>query len=208
LRRPPKNGFLKNQIKIAAYDSYDPNSSGRNDHYARLLNWLTPVTGVLQAWPTITLRLYDRPPTQIFGTTTHELAHSTHAKHAGPFTFIGSEKRMIETYAQTIEWQLTTKYYRQYKSDFVFENNYQHRSPVFGAPYTTYTSLMVDLIDDENQNLSNSNYVIDRVKDYSIQQIETETMRNKTFLRLKNDLYRNYNNPTKDYLDELFNNWN
>ncbi len=218
LRRPTKNGFLRNQIKIAAYDSYDPNGSGRNDHYARLLNWLTPVTGILQAWPTITLRLYDRPPTQIFGTTTHELAHSTHAKHAGPFTFIGSEKRMIETYANTIEWQLTTKYYKQYGvsfpkllgNDFGYDYGYQNRYIGRRDNDAIYTSLMVDLVDDFNQQLEfgNSIYPMDKVKGFTIQQIETETMRNKTFLQLKNDLYRNYNNSTKDYLNELFNYWN
>lgn len=200
LRRPPENGFLKNQIKIAVYDSYDPDGSGRNDHYARLLNWLTSVTGILQAWPTITLRLYNRSPNQIFATTTQELAHSTHAKYAGPFTFIGSEKRMIETYAQTIEWQITTKYYRHYVSNYVFQSNYQNFSP---NSRPVYTSLMVDLIDNENQP-----YLIDRVKNYTIQQIETETMRNKTFLQLKNDLRDRYYNSTENYLDELFNNWN
>ena len=64
--------------------------------------------------------------------------------------------------------------------------------------------------DDFNQQLEfkNSIYPMDRVKNFTIQQIETETIRNRTFLQLKNDLYRNYNNPTKDYLDELFDYWN
>ena len=39
-------------------------------------------------------------------------------------------------------------------------------------------------------------------------QIETEVMRNKTFLQLKNDLRDRYYNSTERYLDELFNNWN
>jgi hypothetical protein len=199
LRRPPLNGFLKNQIKIAAYDYYDSKNRGRNDHYARILNYITPTTGILQAWPTISLKMYGRSPSDIFGVTSHELAHSTHAKNAG-LKFIDSELRLIETYANTLEWHLTTKYYKQYVNNFVFQNNYQNFSP---ASKPVYTSLMVDLIDSNNQP-----YVVDRVSGYTMNQIENEAFRNHSFASLKNDLRDRYYNSTEQYLDELFNNWN
>lgn len=214
LRRPPKNGFLENQIKIAAYDAC---CDGRNDHYGRYINWLSPIAGPLQAWPTITLKLFNQSPSQIFGTTTHELAHSTHARHAGPITFIGSEKRMIETYANTIEWYLTTKYYgnygvifpRYFDNDLGYNFGYQNRYLERRDNDAIYTSFMVDLIDDYNQRIERGSlYPSDKVKNYSIQQIETETMRNKTFLKLKNDLKNRYYNSTENYLEELLNYWN
>jgi len=206
LLRPPTNGVLKTQMKIAAYDKYRREEPGTNFHYARIGNWILGglIGGSLQAWPTIVMKSYGLPSTRIFGITTHELAHSTHAKHSNVFRFAKSQ-RFRETYANTIEWYLTTRYYRQFRPDFVYEDNYQNE---LIAEQPVYTSLMVDLIDDYNQQVERGNTALpqDRVHGFTIQQIEREVMKNETFVDLRDDLKR-YSNPTIHRLDELFSNW-
>ena len=196
LRRPPEKSFWRKQIKIAAY--LTNNGTSYNAHYTQIIPG--------QPWPTITLKRYEDDTDAIIGTTIHELAHSTHARHAGMNHFIGSEGRMKETYAQTIEWQLTGNFYRERFPSYVFENNYQFRTPLNDPKYT---SLMVDLIDNFNQRVvyNNSIYPVDRVNSYTIKQVEDKVMDTKTFYSFKNALFNGYSNPTENNLDELFNNW-
>jgi len=196
LRRPPEKSFWRKQIKIAAY--LTNNGTNYNSHYAQIIPG--------QPWPTITLKRYEDATDVIIGTTIHELAHSTHARHAGMNHFIGSEIRMKETYSETIEWELTGNFYRERFPNYIFENNYQFRTPTNNS---TYTSLMVDLIDNFNQRLVFNNTIFpnDRVNSYTIKQIEDKVMDNKTFFSFKNALFNDYSNPTESNLDELFNNW-
>lgn len=196
LRRPPEKSFWRKQIKIAAYLTNEGTSY--NVHYVQIIPG--------QPWPTITLKKYEDATDAVIGTTIHELAHSTHARHAGMNHFIGSESRMKETYAQTIEWQLTGNLYRERFSSYIFENNYQFKTP---SNDPKYTSLMVDLIDNFNQRIAYNNYIypLDNVNGYSIKQIEDKVMDNKTFYSFKSALRDTYTNPTENNLDELFNNW-
>jgi len=198
LRRPPGNSFWRKQIKIAAYLTNE--GTNYNSPFAQLLEW--------QPWPTITLKRYQDETDAIIGTTIHELSHSTHLKYAGLNHFFGAEDRMVETYAQTIEWYLTGKLYRERFPSYIFDDNYQQRAPSFGGSYTTYTSLMVDLIDNYNQRaFRGSQYPIDNVNGYTIKQIEDKLMDTKTFGTFKEALRNGYANPTEGNLDELFNNW-
>ncbi len=203
LRRPPHRAFFRGQIKFAAY------LVNEGTNYNSILSNILPG----RPWPTITMKKYQQSSSSILGTTFHELAHSTHARHRSILRFNQSESRMKETYAQTIEWYLTTKRYNEIRPDlgFVFESNYQFRSPQFSATqpsYLTYTSLMVDLIDGFNQRTAYGNqYVLDNVSGYSLNQIEDEVMQTKTFSELNFNLLNNYNNPTENNLTELFNNW-
>lgn len=196
LRRPPEKSFWNKQIKIAAYLTGE--GTNYNAHYVQLIPG--------QLWPTITLKRYQDATDAIIGTTIHELAHSTHARHAGINHFIGSEKRMKETYSQTIEWALTNLIYRERFPNYVFDFNYQFHTPS-NEPF--YTSLMVDLIDNFNQQISysNPNYPLDNVSGYNLKQIEDQVMNTKTFYSLKNAMRDSYTNPTENNLDQLFNNW-
>lgn len=198
LRRPPEKSFWRKQIKIAAY--LTNNGTSYNAHYTQIIPG--------QPWPTITLKRYEDNSVDVIGTTIHELAHSTHARHAGINHFIGSESRMKETYAQTIEWHLTGNLYRERFPNFIFDDNYQYRAPSLGGSFTTYTSLMVDLTDNYNQRTFRGyQYPIDNVSGYTIKQIEDKVMDKKTFYSFKNALRDSYNNPTENNLDQLFNNW-
>ena len=197
LRRPPSKDFWHKQIKFAAYLSNTGTSY--NVHYLQMLDF--------QPWPTITIKRYENNTDDIIGTTIHELAHSTHARHGGQNHFIFSEKRLRETYAQTIEWQLTGNLYRERFPTYAFQYNYQYRT-ISENPY--YTSLMVDLIDNNNQRVSSWNgslCPVDNVSGYTINQVEDQVMNVKHFYSLNNALRDNYNNPTENNLDELFNNW-
>ena len=147
--------------------------------------------------------MYDAGSINIFGTTIHEIAHSTHAANA-IFIFPVAEKRMRETYAETIEWYLTTKYYVQRNPNFIYQKNLQTKTPTEDP---VYTSFMVDLIDDVNQRDNGPQFPIDNVEGYSMRQIENMVMNNATFTGFKYDLKRVYNNSTEGYLDQLRNNW-
>lgn len=209
LRRPPHRAFFRGQIKFAAY--LESSGTSYNAVHTTSFQSINPLLN--QPWPTITMRRYNLNSSVILGTTFHELAHSTHARHRGLLRFTQSESRMRETYAQTIEWYLTTKMYHEIRPDlgFVFDDNYQDWSPQFSATnptYLTYTSLMVDLIDNFNQRTEYGNqYVIDNVSGFTINQVENEVMQTRKFSELKTNLINNFDNPTEGNLTELFNNW-
>ena len=111
---------------------------------------------------------------------------------------------MRETYAQTIEWYLTTRYYSNRIPGFVFSDNYQNRTPIADP---IYTSFMVDMVDTLNQRINGPQFPLDNVSGYSLRQIENMVMNNATFTGFKDDMKRVYNNPTEIYLDQLRNNW-
>jgi hypothetical protein len=117
---------------------------------------------------------------------------------------------MKETYAQTIEWYLTTKYYKNYESSYEFDDTYQYRyknRP--NSKDNVYTSFMVDLIDSYNQkDIRGFQYPPDDVENFTINQIENEVMDNRTFYSFKNALKNNYDNNTSQYVDKLYNYWN
>ncbi|MEO1485758.1 MAG: hypothetical protein AAFU57_08425 [Bacteroidota bacterium] len=195
LKRPPNN-FTNRQTKIAAAESC---CSGVNEYY------LPYLTGGI--WPTITIKQYGASTPNIFGVTIHEISHSTHAA-AAPIIFPIAEKRMRETYANTIEWFLTTRYYSARIPGYEYDN-YQDRYIGRRSNDAVYTGLMVDLIDNYNQQVerSDSRLPFDRVSGYSIQDIEKYVFKNATFGGLKEDLQRNLSNPTEPFLTELFDEW-
>ena len=73
-------------------------------------------------------------------------------------------------------------------------------------PY--YTSAGYDMIDDVNQrNKYGSDYPIDRVRGYTIKQLEGALVGAKSWNQWRDNIKNRYNNATENYLDELFNNW-
>lgn len=206
LRRPPHRAFFRGQIKFAAYLV----SSGTSYNAVHTTSFQSINPLLNQPWPTITIKRYNLNSSVILGTTFHELAHSTHARHRGLLRFTQSETRMRETYAKTIEWYLTTKMYRDIRPDLniIYRSNFQYDYPAFDPDFTVYTSLMVDLIDNFNQRTEYGNiYVLDNVSGFTINQVENEVMQTRKFSELKTNLIDNYDNPTEGNLNELFNNW-
>jgi hypothetical protein len=68
------------------------------------------------------------------------------------------------------------------------------------------------MIDDENQRADtrgNINYTQDRVKGYTINQLENAMINATSWNEWKENIKSKYpSNPTRIYLDELFANWN
>jgi len=137
-----------------------------------------------------------------------------------------SARRLMETWAKTIELKfLYHRYQNKYnKSDYGYSNssynyNYSYikdsRRGITNSgnnPHLIYTSAGIDMIDDENQRADtrgNINYTQDRVKGYTINQLENAMINATSWNEWKENIKSKYpSNPTRIYLDELFANWN
>ena len=78
--------------------------------------------------------------------------------------------------------------------------------------YSTYTPIVVDLIDEENQRNTrghngSADWPIDRVNGYTISQIETSFKKSKTWTEWRTNLFNDHTNSTENSLQELFDNW-
>ncbi|MCQ2959451.1 MAG: hypothetical protein MJ198_04595 [Bacteroidales bacterium] len=165
---------------------------------------------------------------EIFSTTIHELAHASHW-YMGYSTlqycidYITSSSLIAESWASCVEWYVSKDVYG-YQEDIRLNMQREKVEDMFDG----YTSLFIDIIDDYNQNENlGEGYPMDRVKDYSMKQIETAL--DKTYLELKvssvnpeilqtpyetfglkifkKKLKSLYDNSTESYIDELFENF-
>lgn len=146
----------------------------------------------------------------LYGVTIHEIAHYSHWG-GGPYFYNNCESRVAESYADGIEWVFATQRYGSYGDSNVIthvrDDDYQARI-LTDPKWQEYTPLVVDLIDNHNQGLSNPNWPNDPVNGYSIQQIEDALNSSVlTFSDWENELRNNYNNPTENSLHILFGNW-
>ena len=195
----------------------------------------------LYNWADISLKAWGDASDLVYGTTIHELAHAAHKNidrgayvnltwkgwispclpsaescdHPGPTG--ASARRVMETWATTVEIVLTNLRYRSYLSDNNFtygqwENSQNKQNwPSRLQPY--YTSLGYDLIDDINQRTDitptySGLYPQDRVSGYTIKQIENSLRNTNSWGEWKEHIkQQNSSNPTNIYINELFNNW-
>jgi hypothetical protein len=172
LRRPPFDGEMPTRMKIAAIDKTD------KGFYGDFSFW-RGIGGVLP-----NIRIYQRDCKEYYGTTIHELAHSSHWKMAW-WTFQTVDERVAESWARGVQWELTRMVYTDYTN----------------AYFESYTGVVEDMIDN--------NYSIgDNVTGYTIRQIENSLMYQKNWNDWKNKIKNDYENPTENNLDQLFNYWN
>ena len=180
----------------------------------------------------ISLKAWGRKSDIVYGTTIHELAHAAHRNvdsraynslvwkgytspcfpsaescdHPGPTG--ASARRVMETWAVTVEIVLTRLRYRSYlrDSDYTYKYvNFQNRKILDN---NFYTSVGYDLIDNVNQRNRGAYYPKDRVSGYTIKQIENSLKNTNSWGEWKEHIkQQNPNNPTNRYIDELFNNW-
>ena len=168
--------FSLSRMKIAAIDK-DSDEKGMNgDH-----SFWRGIGGILP-----TIRIFQRNSCdEYYGTTIHELAHSSHFRMNGWYTFEKTDTKVKESWARGVQWELTRMVYTDYTNDY------------FG----NYTGLVEDMIDN--------NYSIgDNVTGYTIRQIENSLMYQKNWNDWKNKIKNDYENPTENNLDQLFNYWN
>lgn len=217
LTSPPRNKFLRKQLKIAAR----PKSGQSSYVKARSIYLGADIS--LQAW--------GRTSDRVYGTIIHELAHAAHRRvdrksynsivwgaYTGPCTsFNGCQnlgqtangkRRLMETWATTVETVFVLNRYRnlyRIKSFDYDSDNFQFQRT---AAENHYTSAGYDMIDGINQrSIYGSDRPLDRVSGYSIKQLELGLRGAKTWQEWKSNIKARFNNPTEKHLDELFNNW-
>jgi len=197
LRRPPKNGTFKTQLKIRAVyeennDSYGNHSSGR-----RFLG----LGSAIKIWNP------QRSSLGLYATTIHELAHASHWEmdqsnynkmNDCDDTFIGlycsGDTKVAESWARGVQWELTIMRYTSYLGG--------------DTNRPDYTQVVVDMIDGSTDNNAGSeNLLQDNVSGYTIRQIEDALNGQKTWNGWRNNIINRYNNGTENNLDELFAHW-
>lgn len=174
LRRPPQNSFLKTQLKIRAYPQnlYEGNTLGRHKEERRFLG------------AQIKIYTYTRPTIDTYSTVIHELAHASHWnmwRKADDFD--DTESRIKESWAAGVEWSLTRLIYPSYSRGY----------------NSTYTGVVVDMIDEVSGS--------DQVSNYTERQIEDALQSKKSWNSWRDNIKNKYNNETKNNLDALFNRW-
>lgn len=221
LTSPPTNSFLKRQLKIAARQK-----RGKSSYVKARSIWFGADIS-LQAWGIRADRVY--------GTTVHELAHAAHRRvdknayndvvadaYTSPCVSAGgcdnlgptgkNNRRLLETWARTVEIAITLDRYRNRFGlgtggyDYGFFVNFQDYSI---AANNYYTSAGWDMIDNVNQRVfyGDATYPIDRVSGYTITQLEQALKGAKSWWQWRDNIYKSYNNSTRNNLEELFNNW-
>lgn len=149
----------------------------------------TDINGDFSFWRSLggilpTIRIYKRTNmSDYYGTVTHELGHASHWK-MGWWTFQGVQDNVAESWARGVQWDLTRMVYPNYSASY------------FG----NYTGIVQDLIDNDNS-------YSDQTSGYSISQIENSLKYQKTWQDWRNKIKQDYDNPTENNLDTVFNYW-
>jgi hypothetical protein len=218
---PRQGGFLNQRLHIGAMDK-----DGRS-HYYDFNSFVFAAT----------VKVYCkdgskyRKSIELFGTTTHELAHASHwqigystAQYLIDFIF--SSSFLPESWATCIEHKLTSDIYKS-SSTYAYKNwNDMQYSTIASFSSTGYTPVFIDLIDSRNQkSIYGSAYPVDQVEGYSLSELENVLVKTYNVLKgfdppvlqaiwesfsistYKNKLEKTYVNPTEEYIDELFDNY-
>ncbi|PCJ97091.1 MAG: hypothetical protein COA50_05485 [Flavobacteriaceae bacterium] len=215
LTSPPRNSFLKRQLKIAARTE-----NGKSSYVKARRIWFGA---------DISLHAWNRRSDQVYGTIIHELAHAAHRQvdsrayndvvwdaYTGPCTsFNGcnnlgptgnNNRRLLETWPTTVEIMFTTNRYRSRYGRAGYDlDNYQFQRIV---DENHYTSAGWDMLDNVNQRtLYGAAFPNDRVSGYSIVQLEQALKGARTWTGWRDNIRSRYANTTEGNLNELFANW-
>jgi hypothetical protein len=196
VKTPPKNSFWKRKVKIGVMDK------GGRAFLKRANRWLT--------FPEI--KIYkkssdgiERNSRQIYTTTIHELAHSSHWD-IDKGTFRRADDIVVESWAVGVANVFATDVYG---TDGFNWNSYTFAT-INGHFEGVYSPLVIDLIDNINQRATYSNstnYPIDRVTGFSLGQIENALKKKETLSEWRDNLKSLYNISTDERIDELFENY-
>ncbi len=227
LASPPKNSTWKPQVKISA--SQTDRQHDKRSHAA-------PYARTLGIFPTVYIRTWSRRSDVVYAVTTHELAHMSHWDMdrdafrslatsawvpAAPFLLLPDREKyaaVIESWANGVEWQFAQQ---RYRNRFGIENYEYGTGTTDGGNYQEleiaedfiYTSIVVDIIDNENQRFSrnhNGNVAFpnDRVFGYTIKQVEQGLKGARSWNQWRDNMInRHNNNSSEEFINELFANW-
>lgn len=127
---------------------------------------------------------------QLFSTTIHELAHTTHiqAMTWGTFDYGQVSQMLYESWADAVEWYITQIEYldrnvTNYDDPNVFfggDHKQWWRFNGIGENNDIYTPIFIDLIDDYNQAFvrGNNNMPTDNIRGFSMRNIERNILPN------------------------------
>jgi len=150
----------------------------------------------------------ERSARELFEVTIHELNHISYWELNPKLTGKTENRQLIESWAKGVEYSFSSLYYPQSTGEDAFQCvRYNHlMSPNWGYDNGIYTPIIIDLIDDFNQDAEYPNYdmVDDKVSGYTIGEIEKAIKNTGTLTVLKQNLIALYDNPTEQYLDDLF----
>jgi hypothetical protein len=224
LDSPPKNNFIYfialpgrafgvlGQIKIAARESAP---WGIPSSYSHIRGDLT--YGLA---PQIHIKAFGRPSDDVYGTTIHELTHAQHSvldrasyDNIVRDAFVGSSsvqnrnRRLLETWPTTVEIMMTLDRYRTKFGNPTYQYKWNKQSLTI-QDENHYTSGGFDMIDDFNQSVIFDNrFPIDRVNGYTLKQLEQSLIGARHWGQWRDNVKNKYDNPTEQFVDELFNNW-
>lgn len=138
LRRPPKNGFFRTQMKIRAYYQTNTEINGSHMEERRFLGLGSQI------------KIYNphKNSRDIYGTTIHELAHASHWNMYRS-RFDNSDKIVKESWARGVQRELTRMVYSSYSPSY------------FG----NYTGVVQDMIDGKSGYDQVSGYSIRQIED-------------------------------------------
>jgi len=194
LSRPPLNSLLKPQMKIGGFDKDGRANHNDDRRYLGIRNQVR-MYRIQSGSIASTERLYN--------TILHELAHASHWEfRKGDWDGGRTSGKLQESWAMGVAWSLTRLRYPNHNwwANVDFE---WMRSR--GKGENQYTSLIIDLIDNENQGLTDRKRPFDRVDGYTIAQIEAAISNSNNILALRDNIRNRYpNNPDRAFLVELF----
>ncbi len=182
------------------------------------------------ALPSIYVRTWNARADRVYAVTTHELAHAAHwdmdrdvfklLAVAAYGAKLESSEAVFESWANGVEWQFAQERYRslfgvanyEYENNFVRDGvrngNYQAQTI---TRFPIYTSIVVDMIDSENQRFTtgrgSTDIPLDNVNGYTIQQIEQGLRGAATWNMWRDNMISRHENATEEFLNELFANW-
>jgi hypothetical protein len=162
------------------------NSSGGGNQGFNIGNW-----SFFQANPNIFIYRFDNGSDynsdEIFSTTCHETAHSTHVNlmNVGLIQYSQVSTFIRESWPTAVEWFITQKEYTErgigdyggpaYNPALFlgFPNRNGHQTWRYGIGIDNYSSIFIDIVDDNNQAITNGSSIIDNVAAYRMAAIET-----------------------------------
>ena len=190
LRKPPENAFMRTQMKLKAFNKSDDNNgtfnSARRFLGGNMINLYNPSNGTME----------------LYATTIHELAHAAHwrmiVKEPGTNRvrdYHNAEEKVLESWARGVQYYLTRMVYSNYRG---------------GAASSTYTNVVVDLIDTDADNTGNNGHGStngDNVTGYTMRQIEDALIGINNWGKWRDNIKNKYNNATENNVDALFASW-
>ena len=201
LRRPPQNSFWKTQIKIKAFlqeggdCGESKTSTGCHTAFWKAFGIYSPIR----------IYSYQRSAMKTYATTIHELAHASHynMSHWHFKNTPDHEKRIKESWARGVQWELTRMKYLNYRGGLIGK---------------LYTQVVVDMIDphppidpatNKPRDINNGSEKldVDNVTGYTIRQIEDALNEKRSWTDWRNSIINKYDNGTEENLDELFDYW-